>query len=216
MGNLTLTGGFLDSGLQGAIRPNELHEREIMAIDLTSERGLRPCEAAKVVPPIRYRIGTDGRSQPVPTHPATIVRWIVQVRRMATGEVVRLAGVRTPGGWVTTATAAREFFEAITPSPAGKRSSDLASARDNAGVGAGQELEFAGLCPARRMDALRQDFCLAKSPVFTPASSIAGWFVHQRNRPVCHDGAIREFGRHRAVGSGRSAEVQHRARYIHA
>ncbi len=107
-----------------------------MAIDLTREPGLRPCQAARTVPPIRHRVGPDGQMHPVPTHPATIVRWITAGRVIGTGEVVRLEAVRTPGGWITTASAIREFFTRITPGygdgavPASGTSRDRAEAAD--------------------------------------------------------------------------------------
>ena len=115
-----------------------------MALDLTLEPGLRPPQAAKIVPPIRHRVGQDGSLRPVPTHPSTIVRWMVRGRLLDSGEVVRLDALRTPGGWITTASAIREFFDAITPRHSASTGTHPITAND-AAEAAGRELELAGL-----------------------------------------------------------------------
>lgn len=82
-------------------------------IDLATETGLRPRDAARLIPPLRERVGADGIARPVPTHLATVVRWITKGYRTPDGRRVTLRAVRLPSGWVTTARAVREFLDAI-------------------------------------------------------------------------------------------------------
>jgi hypothetical protein len=82
-------------------------------IDLATETGLRPRDAARLIPPLRQRAGADGITRPVPTHLATIVRWITNGAPAGPGRRVKLRAVRLPSGWVTTARAVREFLDAI-------------------------------------------------------------------------------------------------------
>jgi hypothetical protein len=80
-----------------------------MAIDLSSEAGLGLAQAARHLPP-----GRNGR----PTHPATLVRWIVQGARAADGRRVHLEAVRLGARWVTSAAALQRFAEALAGRPA--------------------------------------------------------------------------------------------------
>jgi hypothetical protein len=103
-----------------------------MSIDLTKEPGIRPAQAARLVPPLR-----DGR----PTHPATIVRWIVDGCPDGRGGREFLEGARTPGGWITSTAALQRFLSRLTPDRA-------ATARNRNATGqamqAGRELERRG------------------------------------------------------------------------
>jgi hypothetical protein len=85
-----------------------------MSIDLTLEQGLTPARAARLVPPLRQRRDPSGHLEPVPTHPSTIVRWIVSGVRARDGSLVRLEAIRVGGRWVTTARCLTAFAARLT------------------------------------------------------------------------------------------------------
>ena len=65
--------------------------------------------------PRYYRIADAARSlYPVPNHPATVTRHILRGVKLRDGSTVKLAALRTPGGWLVTAEAVDEFISAIT------------------------------------------------------------------------------------------------------
>src|SRR5262245_35860784 len=107
-----------------------------MAIDLTREHTLGLAQAARVIPP-----GRGG----VPTHPATLARWILAGAAAPDGRRVRLEAVRLGGRWVTSEEALARFAQALTagvdPASAGRPpSAGLREAER-----AGRELEGRGL-----------------------------------------------------------------------
>jgi hypothetical protein len=89
------------------------HARCIMAIDLTQPT-LRPAQAARRIPPFRYRIDEAGELKPVRTHPGTVIRWIRDGVPLSDGSRLKLDAVRLPSGWVTSDDAIREFVQRIT------------------------------------------------------------------------------------------------------
>jgi hypothetical protein len=105
-----------------------------MSLDLTKEAGIRPAQAARLVPPLRH-----GK----PTHPATIVRWIVAGRPDGRGGRIYLEGARLPSGWVTSAEALARFAARLTPARA--EGVPAAGSRTGPALRAGRELERLGL-----------------------------------------------------------------------
>lgn len=78
-----------------------------MQIDIQTEPLIRLTEAARLAGP-----GRGNR----PTHLSTILRWILDGVRTASGERVKLEAVRVGSAWKTTAHAMQRFLAALTPS----------------------------------------------------------------------------------------------------
>jgi hypothetical protein len=74
--------------------------------DLISEQPLPLAAAAKLVPP-----GRNGKR----THLSTLLRWILRGARSASGQIVKLEGLRLGSRWVTSAQAIQRFAERLTP-----------------------------------------------------------------------------------------------------
>ncbi len=65
--------------------------------------------------PRYYKIAEAARDLcPVPIHPASLTRHILQGVRLRDGSTRKLLAIRTPGGWLVTREAVNEFLEAIT------------------------------------------------------------------------------------------------------
>src|SRR5438045_1552712 len=114
-----------------------------MAIDLTTQKALRPPQAAKLIPPLRRKLGEDGRPEDIPTHPATITRWILKGLRTPDGRLVKLEAARLPSGWVTTADALAEFLAAITPRTVAQEPGPTAAEQRRRAEHADRQLEAA-------------------------------------------------------------------------
>jgi hypothetical protein len=84
-----------------------------VSIDLTKPT-LRPAQAARRIPPLRHRPDQAGELKPIPTHPGTVVRWMLYGVPLSDGSRLKLDAVRLPSGWVTSDDAIREFVERIT------------------------------------------------------------------------------------------------------
>ena len=91
-----------------------------MTIDL-SRPTHRPAQAARRIPPFRYRGNGRGDLAPVPTHPSTIIRWIVVGVTLSDGTRLKLDAARLPSGWVTSEDALRDFIARITADRNGER-----------------------------------------------------------------------------------------------
>lgn len=75
-----------------------------MPIDLVTQTGLSPNQAARLLP--SYREGQ-------PTHASRIVRAIVHGHRDPTGAIIKLEAIRFGSQWVTTAEAIQEYAERL-------------------------------------------------------------------------------------------------------
>jgi hypothetical protein len=106
-----------------------------MSIDFTKEPGLRPAQAARLVPPLR-----DGKA----THPATVIRWIAHGCPDGAGGRIFLEAYRTPSGWVTTAEALARFLAKLTSAYAAG-APPPAAPRPGSASRAGSELKRRGL-----------------------------------------------------------------------
>jgi hypothetical protein len=111
-----------------------------MSIDLTTEPGLRPAKAAKLIPSFR----ADR-----PTHSATVIRWILEGVRLTDGTRLKLEAVRLPSGWVTTPNAIQRFIEALTADRTGSQPDTVpvrtTTARIRAAARAERELDKIGI-----------------------------------------------------------------------
>jgi hypothetical protein len=82
------------------------------------------------------------------THPATVIRWILNGVQIRGGGRLRLEALKTPGGWLVSDAAVDEFLAKLTaarmgePAPASP-SATAAEERERARVSA--ELDHAGI-----------------------------------------------------------------------
>ena len=60
--------------------------------------------AARLIPSLKGK----------PTHPATLIRWILNGVRLTNGQSFKLAARKYPGGWATTREAIEEFVDTLT------------------------------------------------------------------------------------------------------
>jgi hypothetical protein len=105
--------------------------------NLRTEELISLGRAAKLIPPARR-----GKK----CHISTILRWIVDGAKSATGETIRLEAVRLPRGWMTTVSALERFISALTPDVTADRPQHprTPSARQRAAAAADRQLAKLG------------------------------------------------------------------------
>jgi len=82
-----------------------------MSIDLSTQKGLSPKEAATLLPSYK-----DGK----PSHPSKIIRLITQGTRLPDGTTERLEALRIGNQWITTAEAIGSYGERVASARVGQ------------------------------------------------------------------------------------------------
>lgn len=102
------------------------------------ETFLRLSDAARLIPSLR-----GGK----PTHPATLTRWILRGVGLQSGETLKLAARRFPGGWAVSKQALDAFIDRLTADRCGSPapgSPSTSPSRNNALAAVDRQLDAAG------------------------------------------------------------------------